>query len=252
MESVPCFMKEYTLEGWNLEHVFEEKDLGIVVDNELTFEEHIETKVKKANSVLGMIRRSFSFLDVLTLVTLFTSFVRPHLEYGQAVWSPSRLGLINKIEKVQMRALNLVPELRRFSDDYPEQLRRAKLPTLSYRRLRGDMIDTFKHLSHVPKGYDVTVLTESFKIIERPRPTRKHKYQLQRIHDNKSILSKSFYFRIREIWNDLSDSVVNSLTVDSFKNHLDDHWKNLPIKFDHKAPPPTRLSKMRRQLVDFV
>ena len=73
-----------------------------------------------------------------------------------------------------MRALNLVPELRKFSDDYAEQLRRANLPTLSYRRLRGDMIDTFKHLSHVPKGYDVSVLTDSFKITPRSRPTRKH------------------------------------------------------------------------------
>ena len=125
--SIPCFAAEYTLDGYTLEHVFEEKDLGVVVDSELTFMEHIETKVQKANSILGMIRRSFTFLDIVTMVTLFTAFVRPHLEYAHAVWSPSSLDLIKKIEKIQMRALDLVPELQSF--DYPEQLRRAQLPT---------------------------------------------------------------------------------------------------------------------------
>ena len=231
--------------------MFEEKDLGVVVDSQLKFEEHIETKVNKANSILGMIRRSFSFIDIITMVTLFTAFVRPHLEYAQAVWSPSSLELIKKIEKIQMRALDLVPELQSF--DYPEQVKRAQLPTLSYRRLRGDMIDAFKHLPHVPKGYDVSVLSESFAINPRAmRCGRQHKYQLIRQHENKSPLSRSFYFRIREIWNNLDESVVNSLTVNEFKNNLDSHWANLEIKSNHKAPPPTRLSNTRRQLLDYV
>ena len=246
--SIPCFAAEYTLDGYTLEHVFEEKDLGVVVDSELTFMEHIETKVQKANSILGMIRRSFTFLDIVTMVTLFTAFVRPHLEYAHAVWSPSSLDLIKKIEKIQMRALDLVPELQSF--DYPEQLRRAQLPTLSYRRLRGDMIDTFKHLLHVPKGYDTTVLSKSFTINQRC--SRKHDYQLVRQHENTSPLSWSFYFRIREIWNNLDESVVNSLTVNDFKNnHLDAHWENLDIKFNHKAPPPTRISNKMIWFIDF-
>ena len=52
----------YTLYGDELDHVFEEKDLGVTIDMELTFEEHVATKVKKANSIMGLIHRSFSFL----------------------------------------------------------------------------------------------------------------------------------------------------------------------------------------------
>ena len=50
----------YTLENSELEHVAEEKDLGVTFDSELTFEEHISMKVNKANAILGLIRRSFS------------------------------------------------------------------------------------------------------------------------------------------------------------------------------------------------
>ena len=42
-----------------LEHVFKEKDLGITMDGDLSFEEHISLKVKKANVVMGQIRRKF-------------------------------------------------------------------------------------------------------------------------------------------------------------------------------------------------
>ena len=72
----------YTLYGDELDHVFEEKDLGVTIDMELTFEEHVATKVKKANSIMGLIRRSFSFLDGDLFKKLYSSFVRPHLEYA--------------------------------------------------------------------------------------------------------------------------------------------------------------------------
>ena len=53
----------YKVGGEEIEHTFEEKDLGVVMDSELAFAEHITEKVKKANSIVGMIRRSFSSLQ---------------------------------------------------------------------------------------------------------------------------------------------------------------------------------------------
>ena len=47
----------------SLDHVFEEKVPGIMMDSELNFEEYIPLKVKKANAIMGVIRRNFSFLN---------------------------------------------------------------------------------------------------------------------------------------------------------------------------------------------
>ena len=65
-----------------------EKDLGVMVDNELKFSRHVEAQVAKANKILGLIRRSYQFLDKESLRLLFTALVRPHLEFNNVAWSP--------------------------------------------------------------------------------------------------------------------------------------------------------------------
>ena len=85
-----CYAHNYTILGNALEHVSEEKDLGITIDVELNFKDHVSGKIRIANGIVGLIRRSFSYLDCETFRRLYCAFVRPHLEYGHAVWSPSQ------------------------------------------------------------------------------------------------------------------------------------------------------------------
>ena len=65
-----------------------EKDLGVLIADNLKVGEQCESAAGKAMKVLGMIRRSFTKLDEETLKTLYCSFVRPHLEYCIHAWSP--------------------------------------------------------------------------------------------------------------------------------------------------------------------
>ena len=129
----------YVVYGNEIEHVFDEKDLGITIDSDLKFEEHISRKVKVANAIVGQMRRSFSYLDCDTFKRIFVAFVRPHLEYGEAVWSPHLVKNIDAIENVQIRVTKLVDGLSEL--DYSERLKKLDLPTLAYRRTRGDIID---------------------------------------------------------------------------------------------------------------
>ena len=73
------YTHRYLLYEDELEHVFQEKDIGVTVDMELTFQEHISAKVNKANAIMGLIRRSFNFLDFGMFRKLYTTFVHPHL-----------------------------------------------------------------------------------------------------------------------------------------------------------------------------
>ena len=123
----------YRLGGKEIEHVFEEKGLGVIVDHDLSFSEHISSKIRIANAIVGLIRRSFSFLDIKTFTKLYTAFVRLHLEYAQSAWSPISKKHVNALENVQIRATKLIDGLGHL--DYPERLKVIDLPTLRYRRM---------------------------------------------------------------------------------------------------------------------
>ena len=90
----------------------EEKDLGVMIDDKLKFYQHITASVSKANRTLGMIRRSFDYLDRPTLALLYKSMVRPFIEYANVVWSPYLQKHLHKLEQVQRRATRLIAELR--------------------------------------------------------------------------------------------------------------------------------------------
>ena len=94
-------------------------------------------KINKANSMMEIIRRTFEYLDDKCFSAVFKSLVRPHIEYANQVWSPYLMKHITALENVQRRATKLIPGYKEL--DYKERLIRLNLPTLSYRRLRGDM-----------------------------------------------------------------------------------------------------------------
>jgi hypothetical protein len=75
----------YSLVSSALESVESEKDIGVTIDSKLNFEKHIQTQVNKANQIVGIIRRSFKYLDFKTFCLLFKSLVRPILEYASSV-----------------------------------------------------------------------------------------------------------------------------------------------------------------------
>ena len=136
---MPESKHDYYMKDQLLEHSNVEKDLGVMIDSKLTFDQHISSIVKKANSLAGLIRRSFEYMDKKMFRQLFTTIVRPHLEYAAAVWNPHLRRHIIAIENVQKRASKLVPGLRDLP--YKEPLKVQNLATRVYRRYRGDMIE---------------------------------------------------------------------------------------------------------------
>ncbi len=123
-----------------LEQVDKEKDLGVITDNTLSFEDQCEKSITNANRILFTIRRTFMFIDEQTFLQLYKPLVRSTLEYGVEIWNPKLKRQINKIEAVQRRATRMIPAIMHLS--YEDRLRRLGLPTLVYRRRRGAMIQT--------------------------------------------------------------------------------------------------------------
>ena len=143
---------------------------------------------------MGLIRRSFTYLDGKSLVKLYTALVRPHLEYAQSVWAPHLKKFTDLLENVQIRATKLVDHFG--SLDYSERLKRLNLPTLAFRRLRGDLIEMYKHFAK----YDKDIVAESFQ--PKERVNRRHRFQIhERVAKDgvRGVQNNSFYYRIAKV-----------------------------------------------------
>ena len=170
------------------------------------FHRHASTVVAKATQVLAVVRRSFVSLDTFTLPLLYKTLVRPHIEYGNLVWGPFNRADQKLVERVQRRATRLVSSIRHLP--YEERLRRLRLPSLYYRRKRGDMIFMYQLFNC---GVDVN--PEDFFSFVKGGTTRGHPFKVQKPRAECRVRRSAFSVRVVNCWNALPAQCTRGLLV---------------------------------------
>ena len=120
-----------------LQSTKEQKDLGIWTTSTMNFTMHCQKTASKANQALGMIKQNFKYMSKDSLMTLYKTFVRPHLEYCTPNWNPGYCKDIDILERVQRRATKLIPSISTFS--YETRLNHLQLHSLYCRRQRSNL-----------------------------------------------------------------------------------------------------------------
>ena len=202
----------------------QEKDLGVVFDNKIKFDLHINQIIAKANSRLGLIRYTFTELPASTLLPLYKSIVRPILEYAVAIWKPHLKKDIDGLEKVQRRATKLVKGIKHLT--YPERLKHLKLDSLTFRRRRNDMLQVFRILNKIDNLDKKTFFSPGLSA-----STRGHSAKLAKPRARTNARLHTFSHRTINDWNNLKQDTVACKTLNSFKNALLAEWKNHPERF---------------------
>jgi len=210
-----------------------ERDLGVLIDKTCKPSEQCSKAAKKANQKLGYLKRTFKYIDTESFKIIYNTYVRPILEYCVQAWNPYLQKDIDILEKVQRRATKLVPELKHLS--YEDRLKRLKLYSLKQRRVRGDLIETFKILKN---KYNIDS-TFFFKLDTGNTQLRGHNLKIHKPHLKKGLLLRHNFFTIRTInsWNQLPQRVIDANTVETFKHRLDTHWQETARYGTIKALP---------------
>jgi len=211
----------------DMEKTNNEKDVGVIIDDKLTFEKHITEKINKANSILGIICRSFEYLDKRTFKMLYVALVRPHLEYANAVWKPYKKKDITLLENVQRRGTKRVPGLSELP--YNERLKALKLPTLAYRSLRGDMIEVFKIMK------DMYYFDKDKLFTKRVSGTRGNDYKLFKNRSRLELRKHYFTNRVVDYWNALPNKVIEAPSVASFERRFDKYYEETDLVYNYEA-----------------
>lgn len=162
-------------------------------------------------------RRSFARLTPRIFQSLYGPLVRSHLEYAVQAWSPYLQRDIDHLERVQRLATRMVYGLR--SVPYEERLLILGLPTLAERRLRGDLITTFR----IQKGL-MDVDPQLFFTPSHTPSLRGHPLKLFKHRSHTRRRAHAFSMRVINPWNKLPNFLVDTNNVGTFKKGLDENW----------------------------
>jgi hypothetical protein len=194
------------------------RDLGVLIDETLSYKEHIMSIVNKAMQRVGVLFRGFVCRDLEFMRRAFVTYIRPLLEFNSIVWSPTKKKYIDLIERVQRKFTKRIPCLQ--SMCYLERLSCINLQSLELRRLHFDLFYYYKIMKRLtPTDPDVfftyhvplVSLRQSAPFIEKPR------------NASDSLLS-TFAYRSINCWNFLSNDVKSLSSLPAFKkavNNLD-------------------------------
>jgi hypothetical protein len=188
------------------------KDLGVIIDDKLTFEAHINAQCIKANAVANKILASFNFNSPFLYMSLFKTYAQPLLEYCTEIFSPrlnSRL------------LLSLERPLRSFSkivfqrcgipfDSYFDRLNVVGASPLFYRRIICDIVQVYKilfGLSHLP--------IHPFQFCRSPRYPLRMYSCAPMFNDNNCFFTRSINY-----WNKVCKEISDLKNVDQVREFL--------------------------------
>ena len=227
----------YMLNDQQLDTTDTERDLGLCVSSNLTWQTQVRQQVSKASRLLGYIRRNTMFVtDITPRRTLYLALVRSHFGYGSQIWAPQSIDLINMLERTQRRATKYILNLP-FSTDmnYRTRLHSLHLLPVSYWHEYLDLTLFFK----ITHGF---VETSALPVIRATRRTTRSSsnnsvtYVIRKCKT--TTYQQSYLVRTCRLWNGLADELhFNTDSLSVFKSILlKYYYQSLELNYDPDNP----------------
>ncbi len=187
------------------------KLLGVKIDQGLTFDEHISDLCRKAAAQLNALKRLKGYMGFDAKKILIQSFVCSNFNYCPLVWHFSSTKSVEKIEKIQERALRLL-----FNDStssYDNLLSKAGKCSMRISRLRTLCIEIYKTVSKLNPPF----IQNIFKLKETTRSARNPKELIHHRPNQVTFGSKSLLSLGPQSWNALPKEIKLAENVQTFK-----------------------------------
>ena len=204
-----------------LELVQSYKYLGVTLVSDLSWSEHIESICIKSKKIIGLLYRKFyGYADTTTVLTLYLTLVRPHLEYACQVWNPHTKRNKDLLENVQKFALRM--SYSQWNSGYADLLLSSGIPTLYERRLYLSLCLMYKitySLVHFPPN--IFIQRQPGDLCLRSLNSSDTHY-VQPFARTTAFLN-SYVPSTIHLWNQLPAEVINSSSLFCFKHSVFDY-----------------------------
>ena len=208
---------DYFLCGHKLQRVTSNPYLGVELTENLSWNMHIDKIVKKANSVLGLVRRNLYNTPKETKIIAYQSIVRPSVEYAASIWDPPTVKNINKLERVQRSAARFVYRDYERTSSVTSMLQSLEWLTLQDRRRCARLVNLYKIRNNT-----LHVSAATNRLIPA-RSQRLHPARYKHLEAKSEVYKNSYFPRSISDWNALPSNIVISSSVQNFKVNLKKH-----------------------------
>ncbi len=184
--------------------------LGVHINNNLSWENHINSVLAKVNRNVALLRRIKSYLTVDVRKMFFNTNIIPHLDYCTIIWGNSPH--INKLLKAQKRAARVNLDVRDFQTPSSEIFKSLNWMSLRDRVTYRNTCVMYKSLNGLAHVY----MSEMFKHVHeshsRDTRTSAHSDLSLPSGKHKDIFINSFAYSGAKIWNDIPTNIRNSVS----------------------------------------
>ena len=188
------------------------KLLGVTIDFELKFNSHIANICKKASRQLNVLKRVGKYLNKLSKLTIYHSFILSNFHYCPVTWHFCSEENTKKMEKIQERALKFIYD--EYDSSYENLLEKSKLSSLKIRRIRSIAVETFKIVNKQSPLY----LHDLINIKQNKYSFRySNTASIPQVRTTRYGLNSFKYFAAKT-WNELPDHFRKETSFNQFKN----------------------------------
>jgi hypothetical protein len=230
-----------------LEDVKYHKHLGVTISDDGSWNKHIELVIDKSYSRLNILRMLKFRLDRLSLEKLYLSFIRPLLEYGDVVWDPHNMYLINILEKVQIEAMRIISGGTKLTPLRP-LYKETRLSKLKDRRENHKLIQLFKMENDLtPASLSTLIPINRFQDVHTYNTRHNNAFPLPRTRT--SLYASYFLPSTLKLWNSLPPDIKDCPSLSILKSRLTsrvDH-DNVP-KYYYDGPRLTQILHARLRM----
>ena len=237
LHTLPFANFSYTIGDSVMDYQNSEKDLGVLVNNEFTWNEHQQSIITKASQMLGLTKRTCHFATNYNRKrTLYLTLVRSLFEHCVTVWRPTETANIDKFERLQKNAVKWILNEEHASystvDIYYRKCRELNILPMNMRFDLSDLV-LFHKIVHLLIPMKIPEYISRYTGSSRLRNS--HLDSMSFIfnnayptRDSRSKLYKSFYYRTIHTWNALDFNTRNTADIVEFKRVTKRHlWDKI-------------------------
>ena len=200
------------------------KYLGLMIDDNLTWDKHIKYISGKIKRNIGVIKRVRSFIPQESLITLYQTMIEPYFRYCNIVWGGCNETLKDKLQVLQNRAARAIKNVKYEIADH--KLLLNELGWLNIRNLIKLDLGSFIYKTQnnlIPCEINDYFVSTSEVHSYQTRSSTNRNFYLPRA---KTVnLGKSTYYSASKLWNDIPKNIRDAQSLDCFKDKLKTYLK---------------------------